>query len=101
MVFTLFLWVLYTSKKREPLASCKSKRTGDDRTMNKLIRYGLGVAIPPVGVFLTYGVSSTFFLNIFLTLLAWLPGSIHAVWAIAKHYENASLEAQSSREINV
>ncbi len=55
--------------------------------MNKFLRYALGVAIPPVGVFLTYGVSSALFINILLTLLAWLPGSIHAVWAIAKHYE--------------
>jgi uncharacterized membrane protein YqaE (UPF0057 family) len=29
-------------------------------------------------------VSSTLFINILLTLLGWVPGSIHAVWAIAK-----------------
>lgn len=55
--------------------------------MKKLLRYGLGVAIPPVGVFLTYGVSPTLFINLPLTFLGWLPGSIHAVWAIAKHDE--------------
>ena len=62
--------------------------------MNKLLRYGLGLAIPPVGVFLTYGVSPALFINLPLTFLGWLPGSIHAVWAIAKHYDNqASLHS--------
>ncbi|NEQ31838.1 MAG: YqaE/Pmp3 family membrane protein [Leptolyngbya sp. SIO4C5] len=55
----------------------------------KILRFILGILVPPVGVFLTYGVSSTLLINILLTLLAWLPGSIHAVWAIAKHYEKA------------
>ena len=66
--------------------------------MNKLLRYGLGVAIPPVGVFLTYGISSALFISILLTLLGWLPGSIHAVWAIAKHYEKAQYEALEARQ---
>ncbi|MEM9092306.1 MAG: YqaE/Pmp3 family membrane protein [Cyanobacteria bacterium P01_F01_bin.53] len=56
--------------------------------MNKFLRYGLGVAVPPVGVFMTYGVSPALFVNLPLTLLGWLPGSIHAVWAIAKSYED-------------
>ena len=68
--------------------------------MNKLIRYALGVAIPPVGVFLTYGISPAFLINLPLTLLGWLPGSIHAVWAISKHYETLNLP-QDSREVNV
>jgi uncharacterized membrane protein YqaE (UPF0057 family) len=44
----------------------------------------LGILVPPVGVFLTYGVGTTLFINIALTFLGWIPGSIHAVWAIAK-----------------
>ncbi|MEM7554516.1 MAG: YqaE/Pmp3 family membrane protein [Cyanobacteria bacterium P01_A01_bin.84] len=53
----------------------------------KLFRIILGLLLPPVGIFLTYGVSSALFINILLTLLGWLPGSIHALWAISKHYE--------------
>lgn len=53
----------------------------------KLLRYALGVLLPPVGVFLTYGVSSALVINILLCLLGWIPGIIHAVWAIAKHDE--------------
>lgn len=50
----------------------------------KLLYIILGILVPPLGVFLTFGVSSTLFINIALTLLGWIPGSIHAVWAIAK-----------------
>jgi uncharacterized membrane protein YqaE (UPF0057 family) len=53
----------------------------------KLLRIILGIALPPVGVFLTYGFGTTFLLNILLTLLGWLPGAIHAIWAISKHEE--------------
>lgn len=53
----------------------------------KLVRLLLGILIPPVGVFMTYGFSVTLLINILLTILGWVPGSIHAVWAIAKHEE--------------
>jgi uncharacterized membrane protein YqaE (UPF0057 family) len=53
----------------------------------KLGRYLLGILLPPVGIFLTYGVGPTLVINILLTLLGWVPGVIHAVWAIAKHDE--------------
>lgn len=53
----------------------------------KPLRILLGILLPPLGIFLTYGISTTLLINVVLTLLGWLPGSIHAVWAIAKHYE--------------
>jgi uncharacterized membrane protein YqaE (UPF0057 family) len=53
----------------------------------KLTRIILGILLPPVGVFLTFGLGTTFLINVLLTLLGWLPGSIHAVWAIIKHEE--------------
>lgn len=56
----------------------------------KLIRFALGILLPPVGVLLTYGVGTTLLINILLTILGWVPGSIHAVWAIAKHEETAN-----------
>ena len=55
--------------------------------MMTLFRYVLAVVLPPVGVFLTYGLSSALVINILLTLLGWVPGIIHALWAIAKHDE--------------
>ncbi|MBD6619462.1 YqaE/Pmp3 family membrane protein [Nostoc sp. B(2019)] len=53
----------------------------------KLVRFLLGLVVPPLGVFLTVGVGPTLIINVLLTLLGWLPGSIHAVWVIAKHEE--------------
>lgn len=53
----------------------------------KLVRLLLGILVPPIGVFLTYGLSVTLVINILLTLLGWVPGSIHALWAISKHEE--------------
>lgn len=58
----------------------------------KLLQIILGILIPPLGVFLTVGVSSALFFNILLTLLGWLPGSIHAIWIISKQSEQAGEE---------
>jgi uncharacterized membrane protein YqaE (UPF0057 family) len=54
-----------------------------------LTRLLLGILIPPLGVFLTYGIGPTFLINVGLTFLGWIPGSIHAVWAISKAEEQA------------
>jgi uncharacterized membrane protein YqaE (UPF0057 family) len=53
----------------------------------KLTRILLCVVLPPAGVFLTYGLSATFVINILLTIFGWVPGIIHAVWALSKHEE--------------
>ncbi|MCU0524678.1 MAG: YqaE/Pmp3 family membrane protein [Elainella sp. Prado103] len=53
----------------------------------KILRILLAILVPPLGVFLTFGLGSTFLINVLLTLLGWLPGSIHAVWALVKHEE--------------
>jgi uncharacterized membrane protein YqaE (UPF0057 family) len=58
----------------------------------KFLRLLLGLVLPPVGVFLTVGVGPTLLINILLTVLGWLPGSIHAVWVIAKHDEQFNRE---------
>jgi uncharacterized membrane protein YqaE (UPF0057 family) len=58
----------------------------------KLVRLLLGIVVPPLGVFLTFGVSSTLLINILLTILGWIPGSIHAVWAIAKHEDEDKVQ---------
>lgn len=53
----------------------------------KLVRFLLGLLVPPLGVFLTVGAGPTLLINVLLTLLGWVPGSIHAVWVIAKREE--------------
>ncbi|WP_103670898.1 YqaE/Pmp3 family membrane protein [Pseudanabaena sp. BC1403] len=57
----------------------------------KLIQLILGVLLPPVGVFLAFGISTTLLINIGLTLLGWVPGIIHAVWAISKQQEQQAI----------
>lgn len=57
-----------------------------------LVRIILGILIPPLGVFMTVGVGTTLVINILLTILGWLPGSIHALWVIVKHEEKVSRE---------
>ncbi|MBD1864098.1 MULTISPECIES: YqaE/Pmp3 family membrane protein [Trichocoleus] len=53
----------------------------------KLVRILAGILVPPLGIFLTVGIGPTLIINIVLTLLGWLPGSIHAIWVILKHDE--------------
>ena len=50
----------------------------------KLLEIVCAIFLPPLGVFLTLGVSSALLINILLTLLGWLPGVIHALWIISK-----------------
>lgn len=50
-----------------------------------LIKIIFSVLLPPLGVFLTVGIGKSFWINIILTILGYLPGIIHAVWIIAKH----------------
>ncbi|AFZ02269.1 YqaE/Pmp3 family membrane protein [Calothrix sp. PCC 6303] len=57
----------------------------------KVLRYILAILIPPLGIFLTYGIGQTLIISVLLTLLGWVPGSIHAVWAISKRDEAISL----------
>ena len=40
------------------------------------------VFAPPLGVFLKRGLGVHFWLNILLTLLAYVPGLLHAIWII-------------------
>lgn len=63
----------------------------------KASRYLLGLILPPVGVYLTYGISITLVINILLTILGWIPGSIHAVWAISKFDEKLAERLDNER----
>jgi uncharacterized membrane protein YqaE (UPF0057 family) len=48
-----------------------------------LLKIILAIFLPPVAAFLQVGVGMHFWLNIVLTLCAFLPGQIHAIWLIA------------------
>ena len=48
------------------------------------------ILLPPLGVFLTMGISQALLINVVLTLLGWIPGIIHALWLISKKSEQAN-----------
>jgi len=50
-----------------------------------LIKILLAIFLPPIAAFLQFGLSLHFFLNILLTLLGGLPGSVHALWLVVKN----------------
>lgn len=56
----------------------------------KLIQLIACILLPPLGVFLTVGVSSALIINILLTLLGIIPGIIHALWIYSKQAEQAN-----------
>ncbi|MBC8379030.1 MAG: YqaE/Pmp3 family membrane protein [Planctomycetes bacterium] len=48
------------------------------------MRYFLAILLPPLAVLLC-GKPIQFILNIFLTLLGWIPGVIHAILVVNSH----------------
>lgn len=50
--------------------------------MRTLLMIILSVLLPPLAVALQRGLGFHLLLNIVLTLLAWLPGVIHALWVL-------------------
>lgn len=47
-----------------------------------IIKILLAIFIPPVAAFLQVGLGLHFWLNIVLTLLGVLPGTVHALWLV-------------------
>ncbi|CAO1613862.1 unnamed protein product [Jaminaea pallidilutea] len=50
-----------------------------------ILLYFLAIFIPPIPVAIKRGCHADTWINIALTLLAWLPGVIHAFWIIGKY----------------
>lgn len=46
---------------------------------NKLLLIILAFLLPPLAVGLKNGIGGSFFLNLILTIIFWLPGVIHAL----------------------
>ncbi len=51
---------------------------------NDLLMIIIAILLPPVAVALRRGIGGTFLLNLLLTLLAYVPGLVHAVWVVAR-----------------
>ena len=49
-----------------------------------LIEILFAVFLPPVAAFMKVGLGLHFWINCLLTLLAFFPGMIHALWLVAR-----------------
>ncbi len=47
-----------------------------------ILRIILAIVFPPLGVALQVGFKGTFWLNVVLTILGFIPGVVHAVYVI-------------------
>lgn len=53
--------------------------------MAKVLHILLAIFLPPISAFLSVGFGLHFWLNILLTLLGGLPGSVHAIWLLVSN----------------
>jgi len=44
----------------------------------------LSILLPPLAVFLKYGIGSEFLISLVLTIIGWLPGVIYAFYVNSK-----------------
>ena len=51
----------------------------------RLIRNIVSFLLPPYAVYQLEGIGSTFWLNVALTLLGWIPGGIHSFFIWSRH----------------
>jgi uncharacterized membrane protein YqaE (UPF0057 family) len=49
-----------------------------------IVRIIIALFLPPLAAFLTVGLGLQFWVNLLLTCLGYLPGSIHALWLVVK-----------------
>lgn len=52
--------------------------------LGELIHILIAVLCPPIAVFMRVGLKSQFWLNLLLTLMAYIPGLVHAIWLLAQ-----------------
>ena len=60
------------------------KKQDLDKNEVSLIAFILAFFLPPLGVLIKDGIKTSFFVNIILTLLGWIPGVIHALYVILR-----------------
>lgn len=56
----------------------------NERGKGNLANKILALFFPPISVLIQFGFGTKFILNVFLTLIGWLPGVIHAFWILPK-----------------
>lgn len=46
----------------------------------------LAILLPPLPIFIIFGLETEFWISLILTILLWLPGAIYAIIKVAQHY---------------
>jgi uncharacterized membrane protein YqaE (UPF0057 family) len=64
--------------------------------VEKILLVLLALFLPPLVAFIEEGCGFHFWLNIVLTLLAWLPGFIHSAWLVVRTKNGTREEHNSS-----
>lgn len=54
-------------------------------TSSDFIKILFAILLPPLAAFIERGLSADFIINIFLTILFWIPGVIHALYLIYRY----------------
>ncbi|EDU42912.1 plasma membrane proteolipid 3 [Pyrenophora tritici-repentis] len=54
-------------------------------TASDICKIILAIVLPPLGVFLERGCGADLLINILLTILAYIPGIVHALYIILKY----------------
>ncbi|MEL0628674.1 YqaE/Pmp3 family membrane protein [Psychromonas aquatilis] len=52
--------------------------------MSQLINIIICILLPPLAVFLKFGLGKDFIINLVLSCFFWVPGIIHALWVSTK-----------------
>ena len=59
-----------------------------NKTLELVLKIILSILLPPAAAFWQVRLSVHFWVNLVLTLLAWLPGIIHALWLVLRERYN-------------
>ena len=84
LVLTFFFYVPGQIHAFWVLAHTRNDGRRADDGMQTFIALLTAFFLPPLGVLFKEGFTMSFVINCILTLLFWLPGSIHALWVITE-----------------
>jgi uncharacterized membrane protein YqaE (UPF0057 family) len=56
----------------------------EEKETQDLLKIIIAILVPPLAVYLQVGFGKSFWINLLLTLLGYLPGVVHAVYVIGK-----------------
>ncbi|QXQ06092.1 YqaE/Pmp3 family membrane protein [Sphingosinicellaceae bacterium] len=56
--------------------------TLNEPSANTVLMVIAAILLPPLAVFLARGIGTDFWINVVLTILAWVPGVLHALWVV-------------------